>query len=319
MPLISALILTFASCSHGFFENNGQTWGTTYHIVYSSPVSLEDSIIGIMRFIDNELSVFNASSTVRAVNENRLDSVGEDFRSVFECAQRVNALSGGKYDPTIAPLADLWGFGPSGDVEVPSDSALVRALAVVGIDSCFIDDSGHITKRNPATAFDFSSLAKGYGVDCIARMLERNGVENYMVEIGGEISARGLNRKGSPWRIQIDAPVEDVLHQRLSVIELGPELGNIASSGNYRNYRTAADGSRYGHTINPRTGRPVQTSVLATSISAADCMTADALATAAMCLPPDSALNMLAEAGANGMLVVAKGDSISIVLTPSFP
>lgn len=318
VPLISAFFLTFASCTKEFRTLDGVVWGTTYHIVYESDCDLSDSIAAVTGRIDRSLSVFNGESLVRAVNENRTASVDSDFIRVFDCAVRVNEVSGGLFDPTIAPLAALWGFGPEGDTAVPDSAVVAEALQSVGIANCHI--SGYtIFKKNANTAFDFSALAKGYGVDEIALMLERNGVNNYMTEVGGEIRVLGLNPRGSKWHIQIDAPDSDVLHARLGIVELGPAPTAIASSGNYRNFRTDSIGRRYGHTLSPLTGYPVQTSVLAASVIGPDCITADAMATACMCIEPEIALTMLANAGLRGLLVVVAGDSTAIVTTPVFP
>lgn len=317
LPLISALFLISASCSDKYFTNDGCTWGTTYHIVYRSHVNLADSVEAVMSHIDGSLSLFNPESALSAVNCGLTDSVDADFVRVFACAARVHALSGGMFDPTVAPVADLWGFGPAGDVLAPDSAALASALKRVGLGSCRVEN-GMIVRADSLTSFDFSALAKGYGVDCIAEMLERNGCADYMVEVGGEIVAAGRNPSGKAWRIQIDAPVAEV-HSRFDVVELGPARMALASSGNYRNFRVDSLGVRYGHTISPLDGRPVRTATLAATVSAADCMTADALATAAMCVAPDSALTMLAEAGARGLLILADGDSLRALTTPQFP
>ncbi len=319
LPLISALIFTFASCRQNYCVSDGTTWGTTYHIVHSGDDCLHDSILAVMAQIDSSLSLFNPESELCAVNSGACLYPGEGFRTVFECAARVSALSGGLYDPTVAPLVDLWGFGPSGSAGMPDSVALARALLSVGMSSCHIDSTGQIHKKTSATAFDFSSLAKGYGVDCIADMLERNGVLNYMVEIGGEVCARGLSERGRPWQIQIDAPVSNTLHSRLAVVALGPHRSALASSGNYRNYRVDNNGTAYGHTINPLTGEPARTATLAATVSASSCMLADALATAAMCLEPQQALQMLSGANARGLVVTACADTFEIAATPQFP
>lgn len=319
VPLISALFLTFASCRQDFISSDGSAWGTTYHIVYSSDASLDDSISAVIERVNSGLSVFNPASQVRAVNENRLDSVDSDFAAVFALAQRVSQAAGGRYDPTVAPLVDLWGFGPSGDRVVPDSAAVATALDAVGIGECALLPDGHLIKKSAATAFDFSSVAKGYGVDLMADMLERNGVENYMVEIGGEIAARGRNPRGQAWHIQVDAPCTDELHRRLEVVELGPDRMALASSGNYRNYRADSAGNVYGHTLSPLTGYPLQTQVLAATVGAASCALADAVATACMCSDPDEALQLAEALGCKVLLVTAEPDSMAVRRSPAFP
>lgn len=319
LPLISAFILIFASCGEKFFYYNGEIWGTTFHIVYDGDTNLDGEMLAQMRVIDAALSMFNEASEVSAVNRNEIDSVSRAFVEVFAVAKRVNALSGGVYDPTVAPLVDLWGFGRREAGTLPSEAEIAAALESVGIADCSVGQDNRLIKKTPATAFDFSSVAKGYGVDAVAAVLEKNGVENYMVEIGGEVVARGLSPKGKPWRIQIDAPVASAGHTRLSVVELGPDLSAIASSGNYRRFRTDSLGNIFGHTISPLTGRPVAGKVLAATVRAGDCASADALATACMAAAlPDTAFAVLGRAAAEGLIVVASADTLKIETTPGW-
>ena len=319
LPLISAFILIFASCRESFFYYDGEIWGTTFHIVYDGDTNLDGEMLAEMRAIDAALSMFNEASEVSAVNRNETDSVSRTFADVFAVAKCVNALSGGVYDPTVAPLVDLWGFGRREAGTLPSESEIAAALESVGIAYCSVGPDNRLVKKTPATAFDFSSVAKGYGVDVVAAVLENNGVENYMVEIGGEVVAHGVNPKGKPWRIQIDAPVASAGHTRLSVVELGPDLSAVASSGNYRRFRTDSVGNIFGHTISPLTGRPVAGKVLASTVRAESCAVADALATACMAAAvPDSAFSGLGRADAEGLIVVASADTLKVETTPGW-
>lgn len=319
LPLISLLYLIFASCKGKYCTTDGETWGTTYHIVYSGASSLADSVRCEMESIDRELSMFNPSSTVSLVNSGSLTAVGRRFTEVFDIARYVCRLSGGAYDPTVGPLCELWGFGLSDYSGEPSDSALAEAMSVVGMLECTVDSSGNIHKKSPGTRFDFSSVAKGYGIDCIGSMLERNGVENYMIEIGGEVLACGVNPQGRPWHIQIDSPTGGFGHEALEIMALGPEKKALASSGNYRNYRSDSSGKTFGHIVSPQTGRPAGTSILSATVRADNCALADALATACMAVgTPDSAMAVLRSAGAEGLLVVAGDDGIETLRSPMF-
>jgi len=317
LPLISVLFLTFASCSQKYFTSDGQAWATTYHIVYSSPVDLADSITREISAINDELSLFNPASELSAVNDGVTDIIGRSFAEVFGLGKYVWSISGGVYDPTIGPIAELWGFGRSEGVN-PSDSAIAVALSAVGMGDCHVEGN-RIIKKTAATRFDFSSIAKGYGIDCIANMLERNGVENYMIEIGGEVLARGVNPKGRVWHIQIDSPEGGMAHKALGIKSLGPDRTALASSGNYRNIRTDSLGHRYGHTLSPLTGRPVETSVAAVTIEAPSCALADALATACMASGcADSALAIVDRSGCKALVVAYQGDTLALVKTPDF-
>lgn len=271
-----------------------------------------------MTIVDNSLSMYNPTSILSSLNSGKGFRVGPYFSDVFRVSQRVHAMSGGAFDPTIAPLTEVWGFGPGGDGSTPSepsDSTISEMLERVGLDQCHLGTDGILLKKHPLTQFDFSAVAKGYGVDRVAAMLLRNGVENFMVEIGGEIRLQGYNPQGQPWSIQIDAPASDPsAHENLTVRRFGPEPTAIASSGNYRNFRTGADGRRYGHTISPKTGRPYQSDVIgATVITDGDCALADALATACMAQPSADAYAMLRNAGVEGVIVTGTFETPEII------
>lgn len=319
LPLIYAIIVTLASCSNKNQINSGAVWGTTYRIVYSAPDNLGDSIIAVMNDIEQHLSMFSPSSTVARINRNEDIPVGDSFTEIFNLSRKISDLSDGAFDPTVGPLTDLWGFGTvkTDSAVIPDDSTLQAALATVGIARCSIVD-GKIVKPSPDTRFDFSSIAKGYGVDAIAAMMRRNGIKNFLIEIGGEIAASGQSPRREAWRVQIDAPVEGGPgHVAMYVIPLSDAA--VATSGNYRNFRNTADG-RIGHTLDPHSGRPVQTSTLSATVIAPDCATADALATACMVMPADKALRMIENLPlTEALIAIAVADSISLLKTPNFP
>lgn len=303
-------------------QARGAAWGTTYSITYKGDKDLGDSVVAAMRQVERELSMFDPQSTVSRINANRTDTVTAVFRHVFNAAKRVAAVSGGAFDPTVAPLVDVWGFGRDkrvGDT-APDSAAIDSVLASVGIADCSIDAAGLLTRKAPGAQFDFSAIAKGYGVDCVAAMLERNGCSDYMVEIGGEVSARGLNPRGQTWRVQVDDPVASGRdgHVRLTVVALDNTA--LATSGNYRNYRTLADGTRVSHTLSAATGRPVRTALLSVSVLAPTCMMADALATACMAMAADSAVAMMRRLpDASALFVIGEpGGGTRQVMTGTF-
>lgn len=319
MPLIYALLLTFASCDNKIYNNSGAVWGTTYSITYTSDRDLTDSVIAVMRQVEDELSMFAPSSTVSLVNQGANPDVGSMFVDVFTLSQQINRISGGAFDPTVGPLTNLWGFGykHQSDSILPTDLQIDSILVAVGIDDCRIENN-KVIKKHPSTVFDFSSIAKGYGVDAVASMLVRNGCTDFLVEIGGEIVTRGHNSHGQDWRVQIDAPVSDAdSHVSMLIIPLSDAA--VATSGNYRNYRETSSG-RIGHTINPHTGRPVQTSTASVTVIASDCATADALATACMVMPLDSALLMIeALPSVEALIAVSSADTFDLHPTSGFP
>lgn len=309
LPLISVLFLTFASCKQNYCRFNGKIWATSYHIAYRGDSRFSDSIQSELLAIDGDLSLFNPLSEVSAVNDGTSDSIGQRFADVFEISHKVWQLSGGVYDPTIGPLAEIWGFGRSQGTSA-TDEAIAEALDAVGLGQCYIYGN-KIVKKSPATRFDFSSVAKGYGIDRIADMFDRNGITDYMIEIGGEVSARGVNPSGRPWNIQIDSPEGGMAHKRLTVVALGPERMALASSGNYRNVRRDSLGHIYGHTLSPVTGRPAVSNVVAVTVKTRECGYADALATACMASAnADSALAIISRAGADALIIYADADTL---------
>ncbi|MDO5396132.1 MAG: FAD:protein FMN transferase [Bacteroidales bacterium] len=316
--LFIAFLSMLASCARTpeWRRAEGVIWGTEYHIVYHSDKDLADSALAQMNRVDMGVSAFNPRSNLSMINAGKTDSVGEEFTEIFMRSKRLNAISRGIFDPTVAPLVDLWGFGK----RTPSDSApdpasVARMLQRVGIDSCRIDAQGHIVRKHPDTEFDFSAIAKGYGVDCVAEMLERNGCTDYMVEIGGEVRVGGRNEHGALWRIQIDDPNTSGIagHERLAVVELTDCA--VATSGNYRNVRTLADGRKVWHTISPRTGYPVETNIQSVTVVAPKCIVADALATTCMAGSVDEVRRIMRSyMDVSALLVVrGRGDSMRFV------
>ncbi len=326
MRQLVILLLLFATCSchnvstgeYRSFE--GVVWATTFHITYRSGVQLDDSIRAVMREVEESLSPFSPTSLVSSINKGSACVADSMFRHIFNVSMRVNALSGGMFDPTVAPLVNLWGFGYANGKGRPTPQAVDSALQAVGMSQCrMVGDT--VVKKSPETEFDFSSITKGYGCDLIGEMLRRNGCNDYMVEIGGEIALGGKSPRADDWHIMIDAPVENdtvIVHERMAVMALS-DCG-IATSGNYRNYRDTESG-RVGHTISPVTGHPVTTNTLSATVVAPDAMLADALATACMAMPLDLAMSMIEGLHrVEAMLVTADGKGgWELHVTSGFP
>lgn len=326
------LLLTLCSCRREapWRVAEGAAWHTTYRITYQAPVALDDSICAVMDSVEADLSPFLPSSLISRINRGETDSVSPMVSRVFEVAQRVAEVSGGRFDPTVSPLVNLWGFGYDADARRRMESEGVdpgfvipreqidSALRLVGIGECSVS-GGRIVKKHPATTFNFSAVTKGFGCDRVADMLRRNGAENYMVEIGGEIAVRGTNPRGEAWRVQIDAPTSSTGHERLVVVQM--PAGGMATSGNYRNFHSTGRYGRIGHTIDPQSGMPVQTDVASATVIAPSAAEADAWATAAMASRSRDAMAMLADADSvECLLVVATPDSVlEIIASPGFP
>lgn len=288
-------LFTFASCEGGYqqYKTEGVAWNTQYHITYSAPQPLNDSIQPILREVELSLSPFCPNSLITRINNGEDVEVDSMLTTVFETSKQVNKWSGGAFDPSVAPLINLWGFGYKNYGTPPTQSQIDSALCYVGIDSCVIVDN-RIRKKHPRSEFNFSAITKGYGCDIIAAMMRRNGCNDYMIEIGGDMVIAGKNPQGKPWRVMIDAPFDNdtsITHSKAAVIE-ATDCG-IATSGNYRNFKKDSQGKKIGHTISPKTGHPISTSTLCATVIAPSAMMADALATACMAMPLDKAINMI--------------------------
>lgn len=274
-------------------RNEGEVFGTFYHITYQYQQDMQKGIDAALKQVDHSLSPFNKESVITAINNNASMETDSMFVEVFTLAQKVSAETNGAFDITVAPLVNLWGFGFKNMAEV-NQAKVDSLLPFVGYQTVKLVD-GKIVKEHPETMLDCSAIAKGYGVDAVGKYLEGLGIKNYMVEIGGEVRVRGTNPRGELWRIGINKPDDDPasisneIEQVLQVTQL-----SMATSGNYRNYYER-DGKKYAHTIDPRTGYPVQHSILSSTVLAQDCATADAFATAFMVLGLDEAKKVLAK------------------------
>ena len=323
--LILPLVLNLVGCkgAGGSYRSiQGGVWNTTYNISYRVDRDLRDSVIAVMRQVELSLSPFCDSSLISRINrgeEVRTDSL---LRRIFSASLRVNSQSGGAFDPTVAPLVNLWGFGYRNSGVEPSQEMIDSIMPLVGIAGCRIDDEGLIVKKSPQTEFNFSAITKGYGCDLVGEMLRRNGCEDYMVEIGGEIALAGKNPRGEKWHIMVDSPIENdtaIVHERMTVIELSD--AGIATSGNYRNFKTTASG-RIWHTISPVSGRPAHTDLLSATVIAPNAMLADAYATSCMAMNRAEAIAMLESIdGVEGLLVTLNpaDSTFTTTATKGFP
>lgn len=287
-------------------SNSGKIFGTYYNIIYQSKDDLHTPIKEAMARVDRSLSTFNKKSDISAINENRDILPDTTFIKVFTLAQSISALTNGAFDITVAPLVNAWGFGFKKGV--PADSTAIdslrRFVGYNGVSLC----EGKIVKKHPHTMLDCSAIAKGYGCDEVARTLDALGVNNYMVEIGGEIVAKGKNDKGKSWSIGINKPVDDATGRENTLQEvIHISSKSMATSGNYRNFRYE-NGRKVAHTINPVTGYPVSHSLLSATVIADDCATADALATAFMVMGVEPATEFCKTHGVEAYFIYSDND-----------
>jgi FAD:protein FMN transferase len=277
--------------SPGKVTFSGQTMGTTYSLTYltESGKNLQSSVDSLLVVFNNSLSTYIPDSEISQFN--RADSLLFKLPylpQVLNASKKVFQNTNGAFDPTIGPLVNVWGFGPGGP-ELKDSTDISLLLDAVGFDKIQFDEK-LVRKTKPGMYLDFSAIAKGQGVDVIADFLNKKGIENYLVEIGGELVAKGVNEKGELWKVGINRPDESANASDLySIIAL--ENRGMATSGNYRNYYVR-DSVKISHTINPATGYPVNHSLLSATVLAKDCMTADAYATAMMVMGLDRAIQL---------------------------
>ena len=300
-----------------YYRNEGKVFGTYYNIRYEATDDLQPAIQAALEAFDRSLSMFNPYSVLSAINANRDTTTDAAFEQMWAEAERVYTLSNGAFDITVAPLVKAFGFGRKSDQYSAISSQTIDSLrAFIGFEKVRLVDH-KVVKSDPRVQIDGGAVAKGQACDMIAAVLRDKGCTNYLVDIGGEIVARGVNDKGQAWHIGITKPnlnnegAQEDLQEILAVSDIC-----MATSGNYRNYYYA-DGERRSHTIDPRTGYPVQHSVLSATVVSSTCMRADALATACMVLGAEEAIEMIDRAeDAACYFIVAQNDSL-ITLTSS--
>ena len=265
----------------------GKIYGTFYHISYASDEDLKEEILRQMESVNASLSMFNPESVIARLNRNETDSTDALFQKMYAMALQVNRKTEGAFDITVGPLVNAWGFGFKKGA-FPDSIMIDSLLQITGYQKVKLEN-GKVIKEDPRVMLSCSAVAKGYSVDVVARYLDSKGIKNYMVDIGGELVVKGVNPKEEAWRIGINKPVDDSLslNQEIQTTLKLTNVG-IATSGNYRNFYYK-DGKKYAHTIDPRTGYPVQHNILSATVVADDCMTADALATAFMVMGLDEA------------------------------
>lgn len=302
-----AVLLHTGRSAVSYRSCHGIVWTTQYNITYESDKTFDDSIQQVFLTVDNSLSMFNKSSLISRINRGEDVKVDSMLERLYIASEKVNKETFGAFDPTVSPLMTAWGFVERTGV-LPDSATIDSIMEFVGIDKTSIKNA-RLVKTDSRISFDFSAIAKGFACDEIGRMLSRNGVKNYLVEIGGEIAVNGVNKSGQKWHISVDAPVESndsVIHDNIMIVSM--DKGGIATSGNYRNYKDV-NGTKVVHTMNPLTGYPEMSDLLSATVVAENCMLADAYATACMVMGLEKSISLMSgRKDVAVMLVYATGD-----------
>ena len=299
--------LQVVETSTGKVVFTGNTMGTSYRVVYldQEERDFKNEVDSILLVFNESLSTYIQDSEISRFN--RMDTLFFKlpfFLPVLEAGKVVYEQTSGAFDPTVAPLVNLWGFGPDGPQL--KDSVNINAiLRLVDYSSVQFDEE-KVWKTKEGVNLDFSAIAKGYGVDVIATYLSEKGIQNMLVEIGGELVAKGVNEEGELWKVGINRPEEDANANELySIVALSNQ--GMATSGNYRNFYEV-DGLKISHTINPKTGRPVNHGLLSVTVLAENCMRADAIATSMMVMGKEEAIELQKNADFEIFLIYSDED-----------
>ncbi|WP_405383655.1 FAD:protein FMN transferase [Maribacter sp. LLG6340-A2] len=298
--VVLIILVVLQSCKKEDYyrsDYSGAALGTTYNIVViaDEEMNVQSEIDSVFKVINHSLSTYMPNSDISRINNG--DStviVDHMFQEVFKMAKNIHADTDGFFDPTVGTLVNAWGFGP--ERKISMDSTKVDSLLqYVGFDKVSLNANNQVIKTAPNVYIDFNAIAKGYSIDRLASMLDAKGIPNYLIEVGGELVAKGNNAiKGKSWVVGIDDP-ETMMDRKIKIlINLNDRA--LASSGNYRKFRIDdATGKKYVHTVNPKTGFTQISNTLAVTILAENCATADAYATAFMAMELDEAFKLIAD------------------------
>ena len=278
-----------------FQTNKGFIFGTTYHATYQYDKDLNQEIIKALDRVDAEFSMFNKRSTVTRFNQSGKITATPMFANLLQLSKTIHQETNGAFDITVAPLVNAWGFGFKHQ-QLPNQQQVDSLRRLMGMRYILInneDGKTIVSTRHAHLMLDFSAIAKGYGSDVVADLMKRHGIKNYMIEIGGEIVASGLNEKRLPWKIGVTKPNDNKTEEN-EELQTVLNITNKAmdTSGNYRNFYYRGK-KKFAHTIDPRTGYPVQHSLLSATVIANSCAEADAYATAFMVMGIERAKEVL--------------------------
>ena len=289
--IVGTILIIRQQQSIPYQKNSGFIFGTTYNITYQYSDDLKADIEARLKEVDYALSMFNEESIISRVNNNQPVELNKMFLNVFQLAMQISRDTDGAFDITVAPLVNAWGFGFKQGT-MPDQHTIDSLRAIIGYKKISYDGQ-RIVKQDPRIMLDCSAIAKGYGTDMVAQLLNEKGIKNYLVEIGGEIVTSGISEKRLPWKIGVTKPTEDSLlvgGELQTVLNITDKA--MATSGNYRNFYYKG-GKKYAHTIDPHTGRPVQHNILSATVLCDRCARADAYSTSFMVMGLEQAKKVL--------------------------
>jgi thiamine biosynthesis lipoprotein len=312
------VILLTACQQNAYTHLTGFAEGTSYNIIYGSSVNYQGEIARLLHDFEHSLSVYDTASILSKVNRNEEVVPDSFFIRCFQLSQYISAQTNGAFDISASPLFNAWGFGSDKQHRVPPQTLIDSVKAFCGMDKVWIEN-GRVRKADQRLKLNCNAVAKGYSVDVVALFLDSKGIQNYLVEIGGEVFCKGVNAQQKQWSIGIDKP-EDGNYVPGGQLQTVVTISNraLATSGNYRRF-FEQEGVKYAHTIDPRTGRPATNNLLSASVMSSTCGAADAYATALMVMGLDSAKLFLAQhPELEGCLIYEANNEIKTCTTKGF-
>ena len=324
LPYVVVAAIAACSGSPRAIVVSGPTMGTTYTVkVVPTTTAIDaaqvrESVEQVLARIDRQMSIYRPDSEISLFNASSSTdwmTVSPELAIVVSRSLAIGAASGGALDITVGPLVDLWGFGPSGERNgIPADEEIVAARRKTGLQHLHVSLQTHSLRKDiEELRVDLNAVAPGFAVDEIASRLKQLGVERFMIELGGEVTARGLNAEGEPWRVAVERPVDE---PSVPYCILALRDAAVATSGDYRHYYSY-ENRRYSHTIDPRTGHPVEHALGAVVVVAPSTFDADAWATALNVLGPDAGLVLAMQQGMAAMFVLRVGTRLRRARRPN--
>ncbi len=313
LVLLTSIFL-FSGCSHKSYRyhtNVGAAEGTTYRIIYEFDHDLQSDIATIIDEFEEEFSIYRKESAISKFNRGEKMIATERFKECYSISQTIFEQSNHLFDPTLRPLIKMWGFGEDNKLRNPSETQIDSVMEYVGFDKIFISGDT-VGRNNNRISLDFNAIAKGYSVDLVGRFFDSLDIDNYLIEIGGEITTKGKNSSGNPWRIGIDRPIDGNYSpgaDLITKVELDGHKG-LATSGNYRKFLIDSIAGKVTHTIDPRSGHSVSHNLLSATIIAKNTALADGYATACMVGGTEWSKTFIKKYNLRGILIYVEGDRI---------
>lgn len=286
--LLLSILMLVISCKQNNNKQDyilkGGVFGTTYKITYlNGEKNYQKSLDSLFNMINNSVSTYIPNSLISKINRGESGVIIDNiFKEVFKKAKKIHKETDGFFDPTVGNLVNAYGFGPEKEKNNLTENEINKQMQFVGLNKVILNER-QIVKDYPEVYLDFNSIAKGYAIDVVSRFFDSRNIDNYLIEIGGEIRAKGIKKRNKPWNIKLVNPVNSYDNDGFKTINLSNK--SMATSGNYRKFRITEDGKKYVHTINPKTGLASESNLLSASVIASiDCADVDAYATAFMAM-----------------------------------